>query len=110
MDPKILSLINTIYVVAFVTLVVLAVARIGTRYIGYKKAGLPVPYLLKRDFVFLTTLTFPFLSLLIFRFLSIAPSQELWYPAWIIISGGLALIGTAYWVWVEYFKIEKNDK
>lgn len=108
MDPKILNLINIIYVFSFVVLVILAIAKIGTRYIKYKKENLPVPLLLKRDFFFLTGLSLPFIALLIFRYFRIAPSDELWYPAWIIISGGLALLGTAYWVYVEYFKIEKD--
>lgn len=107
MDPKILSLINTLYVVAFVILVGLAIARIGTRYLAYRKEELPIPYLLKRDFVFFTGLSLPFASLLVFRFAGISPIDQLWYPLWVIFSGGLALLGTAYWVYVEYFKIEK---
>lgn len=108
MDPKILNLINTVYVIAFVSLVILAVARIAKRYFSYRREKLPIPYLLKRDFFFLTGLSLPFASLLVFRLLNIAPSQEIWYPAWIIFSGALALLGTAYWVYVEYFKIEQK--
>lgn len=108
MDPKILNLINIAYLVSFVVLVGLAIVKISSRYFKYKREKLPIPLLLKRDFIFLTGLTLPFIGLLTFRFFGLAPSSEPWYAVWVILSGGFALAGTAYWVYIEYFKVERD--
>lgn len=107
MDPQVLNAINGAVVLVFVILVILAIVRIGARYIGYKRAGLEVPALLPRDFFLFVGLGVPFLGTLLFRFLEIRPIDYAWYPLWVITSGIIGLAGTAYWVYVEYFKIEK---
>jgi len=108
MDPQILSLINLSYLISFVVLVVLAIVRIGARYISYKRQGLEIPLLLKRDFVFLTGLSLPFLGIFLFRATGVVPQQESWAAAWVVVSGALALLGTAFWVYIEYFKVERE--
>ena len=108
MDPQILSLINFFYVFAFVLLLFLAVGRIARRIVEYKRQGESVPLILKRDALFLTGLSTPFLGVLIFRAFGINASEQFWYPLWVIASGTFAIIGTAVWVYIEYFKIEKK--
>ena len=107
MDRQTLGLLNGTILISFVTLLSLALFRIGKRYIDYKKLGQSIPLLLKRDFFFLSGLTIPFLGVLIFRFFGIVISEQGWYPLWVIGSGGFGLFGTLFWVYVEYFKIEK---
>ena len=107
MDRHILDLINLLSLVTFLFLLILAIARIGYRYIKYKEEGIQVPRLLHRDGFFLTGLALPFLGALFFRAFGIVPLDEWWYPLWIIASNSFALLGTAYWVYYEYFKIEQ---
>lgn len=107
MDPNILSLINLVYLVSFVSLVGLAIGRIVTRYFRYKRENLEIPLLLKRDFFFLTGLALPFLGIFVFRVTGVIPQNEPWAATWVILSGALALAGTSLWVYIEYFKIEK---
>lgn len=108
MDPQVLGLINLSYLISFVVLVGLAVARIGTRYVDYKRQGLEVPLLLKRDFIFLTGLSLPFVGIFLFRATGVIPQREPWAVTWTLISGALALAATAIWVYIEYFKIEQK--
>ncbi len=107
MDPKILSLINSVVLLVFVILVVLAVLRLGLRYIEYKRLGLKVPALLPRDFFLFVGLGVPFLGVLVFRTFGIIPSETWWYPIWILGSEAFGIAGVAYWVYYEYFKIGK---
>lgn len=107
MDPQVLSAVSGMIVLIFVILVVLVIIRIGARYIEYKKEGLDVPILLYRDLLFFLGLGLPFLGILFFRYTGIVPADYWWYPVWVIGSGLTALLGTAYWVYVEYFKIER---
>ena len=108
MDLKTLDQINALFLVVFVVLVTLALVRIGTRYIEYKKEGLDVPALLPRDFFLFAGLALPFFGVLLFRALNITPREEAWYPFWVIGSGTVGIFGVAYWVWYEYFKVEKR--
>ena len=108
MDPKLLDQINAAFLTTFVVLVVLAIFRIGKRAYDYRKAGLPIPALLPRDFFLFSGLGLPFLGTLIFRAFGITPREESWYLLWILISGFVGIFGVAYWVWYEYFKVEKS--
>ena len=107
MDPQTLAAINLLYLTSFSVLLFLAVIRISKRYIDYKRLNIKAPLLLHRDGVFLTGLTIPVLGSLLFRVLGIAPSEQVWYPFWAIGSGAFAVLGTLFWVWIEYFKIER---
>ena len=107
MDPQILSFINALYLLIFVTLMTLSVGRLGYRIFKYWRNNEKIPTLLKRDFLFTGGLTLPFLGFLFFRFLNVRILEEPWYPAWLIGSGGLAIFGTAVLVYYEYFKIEQ---
>lgn len=108
MDLKTLDQINALFLIVFVILVSLALVRIATRYIAYKKEGLKIPALLPRDFFLFAGLALPFLGVLFFRALSLTPRGEDWYPFWVMGSGIAGIFGVAYWVWFEYFKIEKK--
>lgn len=108
MDQQILNLINLAYLISFVVLVTLAIIRIGGRYVQYKQESMRIPLLLKRDFFFLAGLSLPFLGIFLFRVSGVVPQQEPWAAAWTIISGALAVLGTAFWVYIEYFKIESK--
>jgi hypothetical protein len=83
------------------------VGRIGYRFYQYKKEALPIPDLLVRDFLLFAGLGVPFLGSLILRFTNIIAREQVWYPAWIITTGIIAISGVAYFVYYEYFKIEK---
>jgi hypothetical protein len=113
MDPKLLAIvdqINILIVFVFVVLVILAVVRIGYRYLEYKKYDLDVPDLLPRDFFLFLGLAIPFLGVLIFRATGIMAREHWWYPFWSLGTGLMAIVGVAYWVWYEYIKVEKNNK
>lgn len=107
MDPNLIAIINVAALLIFVFLLALAIGKIVYRYLSYKREGLEVPLLLKRDFFFLTGLAIPFLGVFLLRSFSVRATEEPWYPLWLIGSTLLALGGTAYWVYVEYFKIEQ---
>lgn len=108
MDPQVLGLINYGYLFSFIILLALAIVRIGKRYIDYKRESQPIPLLLKRDFFFLSGLALPFLGVLVFRAFDIKAVEQPWYPIWVIVSNTLAISGTLFWVYIEYFKIEKK--
>jgi len=108
MDPKLLEILNTGYLFTFVLLVILVFVRITFRYIEYKKAGLPIPALLPRDLFLFGGLAGPFVGILAFRALGINPREQDWYLVWILASNTFAISGVGYWVWYEYFKIEKE--
>lgn len=107
MDPKILDTLNVIILSIFVVLVILGFARMISRYIRYKKEGLKVPFLLKRDLLLFFGLGLPFLGSLIFRALNVTVREEWWYPLWVLLSASVGLFGVAYFVYIEYFKIER---
>lgn len=108
MDPKLIDLINVGYVLVFVVLVVLALVRIAYRYGQYKREDLPVPALLPRDLFLFAGLAFPFIGVLIFRAFGISAREQDWYIPWVLISNSLAVFGVGYWVYYEYFKVEKS--
>jgi len=107
MDPQILDALNVIILSIFVILVILGFSRMISRYIRYKRAGLSVPFLLKRDLLLFFGLGLPFLGGLIFRALNVTVREEWWYPLWVLLSGAVGLFGVAYFVYIEYFKIER---
>jgi hypothetical protein len=107
MDPQTLDTINLVFLLAFVILVFLGVLRMAKRYFSYRKNNMSVPKLLIRDFLLFFGLGFPFLGGLIFRATNIIAREEGWYPVWVIVTGSMAIYGVAYFVWYEYFKIEK---
>lgn len=107
MDPQLVQIINFGQLVIFVILALAAVIRIAFRIYEYKRDNLPLPALIKRDLGLFVGLALPFLGVIYFRVVSIVPREETWYPAWAIGSGTAAILGVAYWVYYEYFKVEK---
>ena len=107
MDPQILSIVNVVYLLSFVVLLVLALSRMLKRGYDYTREGLPLGLILKRDIFFFAGLAVPFLGVLIFRAFGIVASEQWWYALWVIASGAFALSGTLFWVYVEYFKIDR---
>lgn len=107
LDPSTLDAINGGYLFLFVFLVIIALLRIGARYISYRKEKKEVPLLLKRDLFFLSGLALPFMGVLFFRAFKIDAREMWWYIIWILISGSFAIAALIYWVWIEYFKIDK---
>lgn len=110
MDQQILSLINYGAVIVFVVLVLLGFFRILYRYFQYKRAGMKIPALLPRDLFLFGGLAVPFVGFLFFRAAGIIAVQEWWYPIWLIFSDTFAILGTGYWVWYEFFGIERPQK
>lgn len=107
MDPKIYEIVNIVSLLSFVVLVILALVRIIVRYVEYRRLGIKVPALLPRDFFLFAGLAVPFAGVLLFRALSIVAREHWWAPIWFIGSNAFALFGVAYWVYYEYFKVEK---
>lgn len=106
-DTATLDAINGIYLVLFVFLVFAALIRMAGRFFRYTKEGQAIPLLLKRDFYFFAGLALPFAGVLFFRFFHIDARNATWYPIWILGSGTFAISAVVYWVWLEYFKIER---
>lgn len=109
MAPDVLRFINILYLGAFGILVILAIIRILARYVDYRRQGLEVPVLLYRDLFLFLGLGAPGLITLFLRSVGIQNvTEQWWYPWWVIISGLGFVGGAAYWVYYEYFKIDRE--
>ena len=108
MDPQLVQAINFGFLVAYIALSVAALTRMIFRAGEYWYNNLPIPPILIRDILFFTGLAVPFLGVIYFRVADIVARNEPWYAIWSIGSGGAAIIGVLYWVYYEYFKVEKK--
>lgn len=108
MDPKVLDQINAATIIIFLVLAIGIVAKIGSRFLRYRREGLAVPDLLPRDLLLWIGLVVPFLGVLFFRATGTVAKDSFWYPLWIIGTDILGLAAVAYWAYFEYFKIEKK--
>lgn len=105
-----LELLNLLYFYTFVFFTVLGFVRIAVRAYEYRSQRLPLPALLPRDLGLFGGLALPFVGVLFFRAAGIDVSEEWWYPVWVFISGGAAVLGVGWWVWYEYFRVERPPR
>jgi hypothetical protein len=91
----------------------LLIALLGIiwRYFQYSRARLTPPRLLERDLVMIIGLVMPILLISAARSLPISQTVNLSTNAmWIIVTSTPPVIGIWYWVYYEFFKIEKRSK
>lgn len=111
-----MDLLNLIMLIAYVVGLLLAVVRIIGRRVRYLLAGESAPALLTRDLIFVGGLAFPFLAILTVRTLnSFFPDMGLsamlaGNQTWYIFTGLPAIIAVYYFVYFEYFRIERNRR
>ncbi len=105
--PQQATTFGTIGLFLFTSLLVAALARLVVRIRNYRREGLRVPDIAKRDFWFLVGLGTPFVGLFIIRTFGLKDlGTNLW---WLLGTTVLAVSGMFVWAYYE-FRIIERDK
>ena len=113
--PAVIDIIEAASLIAFVSLLSLAVMRMVIRVIAYKFTGRRPSIVLRRDLAlmlsFLLVVGMPifigFFELEHLFFEGAPPLNRLLY---ILARNGIAIVALGYWVWAEYFIIGQEGK
>lgn len=104
MDQTLIEAISVISLLTFSTLIILAFARMFYRLGRYIFLHEKVPVLLKRDLVLFGVLGAYEFIILIFRIGGVSDLGS--HPVWVLSTAIALNSAIAFWVWVEYFKID----
>lgn len=101
-----LDIVSLIEFFLFLILGLLAFLRMLYRLVLYQfsRPKQTVPLLLKRDLALFGPLFIVMALILFFRVEGISLQRN---PYWVISSGAVVIAGLAYWVWIEYFRIDQ---
>lgn len=99
---------GTLGLFVFTTLLVASLVRLTVRIAHYRRAGLPVPDIAKRDFWFLTGLGLPFVGIFLARTFGIRDlSTNL---AWLLFTTIGAVSAMLMWAYYEFRIIESKPR
>lgn len=99
-----LDIVSLLEFVIFLILGLLAFARMFVRLGLFLANDDKIPLLLKRDLALFGPLFIVMALILFFRVEGISLQRN---PYWVLSSGAAVIAGLAYWVWIEYFRIEQ---
>jgi hypothetical protein len=97
--PDPLRVFQTLALVLFAILMIIAFLRMSWRLSLFRTARERTPLLLKRDILLFGTFALYFGFVLVFRVMGLTITQN---PFWVVPSTLLGLAALSYWVWVEF--------
>lgn len=105
--PQQATTFGTIGLFLFTSLLMAALIRLGVRIRNYRREGLRVPDIARRDFWFLVGLGTPFVGLFVIRTFGLKDlGTNLW---WLLGTTILAVSGMFVWAYYE-FRIIESDR